>query len=616
MKTSAIFFMVMVLSVSTNSFADMVFMRGSDNSKQIMWQSSELESSVAITSGNNAHLYPDITPDGKMVVYVEGEANDKGADLKLVIHDLKKNEINILNTNVSGMILHPKFSKNGEFVFFSGPRQKDGKNSIYFASLKTVGTKVLEAYPLDDDQDENEEAYFPRPSSDGSFVVYQRNDGEKKEIVFFDRESDEKMIISQGMSPALSFDERLIAYTAKKDNNWNIYVYDRILKTTTEITNDSNDEVTPTFTTNNQIVFASNKPGYFGLIKIQKDGSWKRIVDSSGADDSAPQFTGDTQFTQDELPSFPAPLRSSFGTLNHNGKIYMCGGHAGAEHTYPKESFTNDFNVYNKKTNSWKTLAPRLHKAHGFQLAAYGRYIYAFGGFTFAEENTPQWKSLDVIERYDIRTNTWEIIGQLSHPRSSYVAITIDSRVYLVGGWDSTPKTPGDYDGSFHSEIDVFDMETETLSLAPFVMPNPLRRAFAGLNYNGKILLVGGISAGNGHFEAISNLTLIDPESGLSSELPPLPFGTFAPAAEMIGNELYVFGGMFKTSELNYEYVSHIYALNLDSMNWRHTGRFLNETKGFSQVFKMDERTLGILGGHHYSEETDAPVNTFEIFRK
>ena len=121
---------------------------------------------------------------------------------------------------------------------------------------------------------------------------------------------------------------------------------------------------------------------------------------------------------------------------------------------------------------------------------------------------------------------------------------------------------------------------------------------------------------GASHFDLISNLTLIDPETGITSELPPLPFATFAPAAEMIGNELYVFGGMFKISEMNYEYVSHIYALNLDSLKWRHTGRFLKETKGFSQVFKMDERTLGILGGHHYSEEVDAPVNTFEIFKR
>ena len=100
------------------------------------------------------------------------------------------------------------------------------------------------------------------------------------------------------------------------------------------------------------------------------------------------------------------------------------------------------------------------------------------------------------------------------------------------------------------------------------------------------------------------------------TELPKLPFATFAPAAETIGDELFVFGGMFKTGEMNYEYVSHIYGFNFEDQSWRHTGRYLKESKGFSQVFKMDSRTIGILGGHRYYLNEDKPVNTFELFKK
>jgi N-acetylneuraminic acid mutarotase len=95
-----------------------------------------------------------------------------------------------------------------------------------------------------------------------------------------------------------------------------------------------------------------------------------------------------------------------------------------------------------------------------------------------------------------------------------------------------------------------------------------------------------------------------------------MPFATFAPAAGIIGDELYAFGGMFKTGEMNYEYVSHIYAFNFTTKQWRHTGRSVNETKGFSQVFNIDENTLGILGGHHYYQGFDMPVTTFETFSK
>jgi hypothetical protein len=73
---------------------------------------------------------------------------------------------------------------------------------------------------------------------------------------------------------------------------------------------------------------------------------------------------------------------------------------------------------------------------------------------------------------------------------------------------------------------------------------------------------------------------------------------------------------MFKTGPMNYEYVSHVYAMDFKSLEWRHTGRYLKETKGFSQVFSLDEKTLGILGGHHYFEGMDSPVTTFETISR
>ncbi|MDO9182987.1 MAG: kelch repeat-containing protein [Bacteriovorax sp.] len=590
--------------------ADMLFMRESGDSKQIMWQKLNNEV-VPLTTGSKVHLYPDISSNGQKAIYVEGQLNDQGANLELVLHDLKTNQSIVWTTDLKGMILHPKFSKNGKVVFFSAPSTVAGKNVLYFAE-----TELLNFAPKVLNETEIEEAYFPRPSSDASFVVYQKNSPGKKEIIFFDRVGNEKTVIAEGMSPALSFDERFIAYTSKKDGNWNIYLFDRFLKTTKQLTNDAGDEMAPTFMPDNHIVFASNKSGHFQLFKIENNNTWTSIAHSENADDYAPQFSGETQYQQSFLPNFPGPQRSSFGTIIHNGKLYMAGGHAGPEHTYPKESFTNDFDVYDIATKTWTTLAPRLNKAHGFQLAALGNYIYAFGGFTFAEEYNPQWKSLDVIERYNIEKNIWEFAGHLTSPRSSNVAITIGTKVYIIGGWDSTPKKSGDFEGTFQSSIDVFDLETEALTVAPFELPKPLRRAFTGLNYNGKILLVGGLGVGSSHFELISNLTLIDPSTGVTKELPPLPFATFAPAAEIIGKELFVFGGMYKFAEMNYDYVAHIYALNLPTKKWRHTGRYLKETKGFSQVFKLNQSTIGILGGHHYFNDEDSPVSTFETFAK
>lgn len=609
-----------MIAVSGASMADMVFMREWDSQKHIMHKNSEGVTSQ-ITSGDLMHLYPDISPDGKNVVYVEGRITDQGTqDLYLVTMNLetKKTEKWIAD-GLKGMILHPKFSRNGQFIFFSAPSPK---NKVFYFEPNKFRTNLLKsngdvttlkftATALDKD-----EAYFPRPSSDGNFVVYQRNVNGAREVVLFDRLEDKKMVIDQGMSPALSFDERLIAFSSKKNGSWDIYEFNRDTKTITRKTlDDSADEMAPSYMPNNELVFASSRSGNFQLYQLDSD-EWIRLTSVPNADDYAPQFSGETIFTQAVRAPFMEPMRSSFGTVLHNGLLYMCGGHQGPEHTYPKESFTDNFNVYDKRINNWRELAPRPAKAHGYTIAAYGNYIYAFGGFAYNEGTKPAWKSIDTIDRYDIRTNTWSTIGKLTKPRSSNVAVTVGDKVYLVGGWDATPKKPNDFEGTFHSSVDVFDFKTETVTVAPYSMPLPLRRAFTGVDYKDQILLVGGLGVGSSHFELISNVTLMDPKTGIATELPKLPFATFAPAAETIGDELFVFGGMFKTGEMNYEYVSHIYGFNFEDQSWRHTGRYLKESKGFSQVFKMDNRTIGILGGHRYYLNEDKPVNTFELFKK
>ena len=607
------------LLASCSSFADFVFMREDAKGKSVQLQAEGKITTLNDSSSKLWALYPDISADGKEFIYTEGEGQ---ADLHLTYTRPDKKLTQRFNLPENGMLLHPKFSKNGQYIFYSAPG-KNGKNTIFFfdreAEVKRQG-RNLSDYSLAEAKvlDASEESYFPRPSSDAGFVVYQRNSPGKKEIVLFDRTENKKTVLAEGMSPALSFDERLIAYTSKKDGNWNIYTIDRVSLKVTQMTSAPGDEMAPTFMPDNTLVFASSKTGHYQLYKLVAD-KWEELVTASASEEVdfySPNFSGEKTYKQSLRAPFLGEPRSSFGTVTHDGKIYMAGGHEGAEHTYPPESFQDTFIVYDIETNIWTTLAPRPFKAHGYEIAAYGNYIYAFGGFAYSADHKPKWKSLPFIDRYDIKANKWETIGKLSGPRSSNVAITIDDKVYILAGWDSTPKKENDTEGTFLDSIEIFDLKTETIKTADYKMPLPLRRALTGIEYNGKILLVGGLGVGSSHFELVNSVTAIDPKDGSSEELTPLPFATFAPAAEILNGELFVFGGMFKTGTWNYEYVSHIYGLDLKDKKWRHTGRYLKETKGFSQVFHVDENTLGILGGHRYFEEKDSPVSTFETFSK
>lgn len=607
-------FLGLILASSSPSFADFVYMKEDQHSKTIQLKNEVGTSTVSDSETSLWALYPDISPDGNEFLYVEGSDQ---SHLHLVYKN--KDVVKKFFLPNSGMLLHPKFSKNGKMVFYSAPGD-NGKNNIFSFNLKELMEKQgkdLQEYSLEGARNltPTEEAYFPRPSSDGNFFVYQRNFNGKKEVVLQDLIEGTKVVIAEGMSPALSFDETLIAFTTKRDGNWNIYAYDRTKNETTQMTYDEADEMAPTFMPDNTLAFASSKSGNFQLYKL-KNNKWISLTAKEEADLYAPQFSGEKSYLQKERAPYLGNPRSSFGTVSHNGKIYMAGGHQGAEHTYPPESFSDSFIAYDVAKNQWTELAPRPMKAHGYQIAAKGNYIYAFGGFAYDANNKPKWKSVKNIDRYNITTNTWEAIGELYSPRSSNIAVTINDKVYLAAGWDSTPKFDNDYDGTFLDTVEIFDLNTEKVSLASYKLPSPKRRALTGIEYNGKFVLIGGIGEGASHFDLLNKVTAVDPITGKSTEMKPLPFATFAPAAEILNDELMVFGGMFKTGPESYEYVSHIYSMNLQKGDWRHTGRFLQETKGFSQVFKVQEEVLGVLGGHRYFEGKDSPVLTFETIEK
>ncbi len=465
--------MILAMLISFSAMADFVYMQETETSKTIQWSSAQGTRTLS-ESGNDWAIYPDISPDGSEFIFVEGPGNN---DLHLTYMNKKTNRTYRFHSPRKGMILHPKFSKNGKMVFYSAPAENK-KNTIYFFNraeeVARQGNNLLD-YSLENAKaiDATEESYFPRPSSDGNFVVYQRNSNGKKEIVLFDRTENQKTVLAEGMSPALSFDERLIAYTSKVSGSWDVYVIDRVSKIVKRMTSDAKDEMAPTFMPDNSLVFASNKTGHFRIY----NQNWEKLTDhdEENLDLYSPQFSGETSFVQAEKAPYLGNARSSFGTVIHKGKLYMCGGHQGAEHTYPPESFSNEFMVYDIDTNKWTTLPPRPHLAHGYQLAAYGEYIYAFGGFAYSAEHKPKWKSLDAIDRYSIRENKWETIAKLHLPRSSNVAVTIDNKVYLAGGWNATPKFENDADGFFHDTVEIFDLESEKITVAPYKIPAPVR---------------------------------------------------------------------------------------------------------------------------------------------
>lgn len=646
-----------LLIISQATLAQMTFQKETDTQRLVVLADENGKNQKIISDPNEDTYHPEISSSGQFLAYSRGKIQQGGqTELEVVIQDLSNNITEIWSPK-GNQYIHVEFSGNERFLAFSGPNSKSNKQNIFVIDLlkerqlgpttsEILNGKTIKKYsPSFQTIESNFDCYAPAVSSDGTLIVYHRtsdknNKKAPKQLVLFNTKTLKEEILTDenkhAMFPTLSSDDRYVAYVSQDGGQWDIYSIDLWTQTKKQLTNDDEIEFTPSFKDNNEIYFtrfvpeANENQGmnidiYYLPSKALHSNNLEHplvFLNDKNIAEYVPSFANSNKLKKETLNSFPLPERSSFGSITHNGVVYIAGGHQGPEHTYPKESFLNIFQAYNTKTLTWTTLPEMPQALHGFQMAAYDNYIYIFGGFSFSEVHRPKWKSVDTIQRYDIKLSKWETLTtKLPRARSSNALAVVDNKVYLIGGWDSTPKFENDKDGKFHSEIDVFDLKTEKIFVSSNNLPPPLRRAFTAVVHNNEIYLLGGIGEGASHFDWIDNVTVFNPITNTWQEKSPLPFATFAPGAGVINDKIYFIGGMvlrdLKTFDL--DYVDDIYVFDLNKNLWSHSGVYLNENKGFPQVVELPNSSLGILGGHTYLYSPkgiiDHPVSSFELLK-
>ena len=201
---------LIVLGFILNSaFAtDLVFMSENKDGKVIMLQNKNGELKQ-LTDNKLWNLYPDISPDGRYVSFVSGE-NEKS--LNLFVLDRNSNQLEKWDVG-EGLVLHTRFSRNAKRLYFSAPLGKDGINQIAYIDLEkerlTGHHKLMNNvhlfYPKINIIKDDKTSFFPSPTTDSTFIAYQRNKSEKqREIVLYNVEEKKHLIIDEGMSPSLS----------------------------------------------------------------------------------------------------------------------------------------------------------------------------------------------------------------------------------------------------------------------------------------------------------------------------------------------------------------------------------------------------------------------------
>jgi len=159
-----------------------------------------------------------------------------------------------------------------------------------------------------------------------------------------------------------------------------------------------------------------------------------------------------------------------------DGKIYLVSG------STPGEAASSLNQEFDPATGAWRDLAPMPGIATHAGGAAIGNKVYVVGGFT----GNPHAGALDEVREYDVTTDTWRVVTNLSSPRGSVGVVALNERLHLIGGREADQITVASHE--------VYDPATDTWTQAA---PLPLARDHLGIAVaNGRIHVFGGRTDG------------------------------------------------------------------------------------------------------------------------
>jgi N-acetylneuraminic acid mutarotase len=114
---------------------------------------------------------------------------------------------------------------------------------------------------------------------------------------------------------------------------------------------------------------------------------------------------------------------------------------------------TSTLQRYNVTTDTWAVLTPMPTARCSAAAATVGNAIYVIGGRTGTAPLSGM--ALNVVERYDIDTDTWSTVTPIPVPRSDATAITAGGKIYVFGGWNGL---------AIVGNVDIYDPVTDTWS--------------------------------------------------------------------------------------------------------------------------------------------------------
>lgn len=230
----------------------------------------------------------------------------------------------------------------------------------------------------------------------------------------------------------------------------------------------------------------------------------------------------------------------------HNGKFYAFGGFVPPESGPPAWVPINNTWEYDPANDSWKELASMPTKRGSAVAATANGKIYVIGGAALhpgssepSLQPTHPHRSVDTVEEYDPKTNTWSERSSMPTARNHAAVGVVNNKIYVIGG-----RLGGAFifTASNTNVVEEYDPATDQWGLVRARMPTERSGGAWGV-YNGRIYVAGGEHQDGHLMAAFRALEAYDPATNSWTELPMMPIPRHGLAGAVVGDRLYLASG-------------------------------------------------------------------------
>lgn len=258
----------------------------------------------------------------------------------------------------------------------------------------------------------------------------------------------------------------------------------------------------------------------------------EHLVVVSGFSSVSPVHTTETDAYGSRIDNWfvtvPALTERAYaGAAGIFSRLYVVGGCASSADC--RIGTTNVLEVFNVRTQTWSPLTPMPTARSTMVTAAIGTKLYVVGGMG----PCPPCYSLDTVEVYDSLARTWTTKSPMPTARSHAGGAVINGKLYVVGGAHVSPTDPG----TFLATLEVYDPASDTWTTNA---PLPAARAALGAGaVNGILYAVSGQLAGGATTNVVE---AYDPATDGWQTVAPIPTARYLPQPKPINGVLYVVG--------------------------------------------------------------------------